>query len=153
MKLSEYKNITQFLKDNPDFRFSVGEVGFGRPCLGILYEGNYVDYHIYSDDGNYETIAEHTVAYSQAPENAYHKHSCLAVLMHPADYDIGPSDKDKHKALAELDEWLGHIIEAGYRVRDYRESKNSLGGFFGNRRILKAIVDSDAVDYMKRNKK
>jgi len=41
-----------------------GECGIGRPCVGITKDGNYPDY----DDDVW------------VPENAYHKHPCVAVL-------------------------------------------------------------------------
>jgi len=45
-----------------------GEVGFGRECVGILNGGPYIDY---ADEAGIWT-----------PEDAYHKHDCVAVLGH-----------------------------------------------------------------------
>ena len=143
MKLSDYKNITKFLKDNTDCGFEVSEIGFGRPCVGILNKGHFLAYQITSDDGDYETIAKSSVALNNSPENAYHKDTYLAVLMYPEDDDIGPSDNDKAKAIRQLDGWLGAIIKGGYKIQEYMESANSLGALMGKRQMLKAIVDNE----------
>ena len=54
-----------------------GEVGFGRPCVGILVEGKFPDYHWY-DEKTYEDIDPNGDVWT--PEDAYHKHTCVAVL-------------------------------------------------------------------------
>jgi hypothetical protein len=138
MDLSGYKNLEKFIEDNPDFRVVVGEIGFGRPCVGILYGENYLDYSLHNED-TYEMTAEHKVAIKEAPENAYHKGDYLAVLNRGGnDYEEVPED-----TIKDLDTWVGHIIKAGYKVIDHRESENSIGALMGTRRILKAIVDKD----------
>lgn len=74
-----------------------GEVGFGRPCVGILYGQTYVDFdyelHYSVDRGGIGLWN---------PPDAYHKHDCLAVLVHDDDYT---------KALDQLYEWVVWLIE------------------------------------------
>jgi len=53
-----------------------GEVGFGRPCVGITVSGTYPDYEWYDDD--YNRIDKNGNIW--LPPNAYHKHPCVAVL-------------------------------------------------------------------------
>ena len=54
-----------------------GEVGFGRQCVGVLSEqcGAYPDYIIFDEDYN---IVDGNEVWT--PEDAYHKHPCVAVL-------------------------------------------------------------------------
>lgn len=68
----EYLAIWAF-KFKCEFRDN-GEVGFGRPCVGMIRDNHYLDYsHIYNEYPNEEFWT---------PEDAYHKHSCMAVLGH-----------------------------------------------------------------------
>lgn len=144
MKLEDFKNITQFLRDNDNFRFEVGQVGFGRPCVGIVEKGadSYVSYRIYDD--KYETTSDCSAAWgADRPDKAYHKHDCLAVLMPTADFDLGPSDAEKAEAVAALDKWLGAIIYAGYKQQKYDAGPHAIQAILGNltARQLTAIVD------------
>lgn len=75
-----------------------GEIGFGRPCVGILSQGSYVYYDY--DDPNYPDLFP-----IGGVENAYHKSECLAVL--------GSGDK----ALLELFRWVQHLDANGFEVR------------------------------------
>lgn len=86
----------QFLKD---FAFDLGsgaqlvlegECGFGRECVGILVNYQWVGYD-WDDDDFPVTAAD-----------AYHKHPCLAVL--------GRGDD----AIEQLYEWCKALKEAGY---------------------------------------
>ena len=52
-----------------------GEVGFGRPCVGILKGDHYIDT---ADVKNVEAYQPGGDWWQ--PEDAYHKHDCLAVL-------------------------------------------------------------------------
>lgn len=76
-----------------------GEVGFGRGCVGIQDStgGHYVDYlHL-------EEAGEKPPFWWQ-PEDAYHKHPCLAVL--------GRGER----AVAQLYHWVKNLAAAGYTV-------------------------------------
>ena len=77
-----------------------GEVGFGRPCVGIkaFSSRNYIDYNPY-DTSTCENIPEFfsNIFYEIRPKDAYHKHDCLAVLVQNENYD---------KAIIQLAEWI-----------------------------------------------
>ncbi len=66
-----------------------GECGFGRECVGILKDGVYPDY-------------DYDIPSLRIPEDAYHKHNCVAVL--------GRGEN----AEAQLYEWLKWFDENGY---------------------------------------
>jgi hypothetical protein len=84
-----------------------GEVGFGRPCVGIMYGSSYVDW-------DYATMPSRSV-----PVDAYHKHDCLAVLVHGDDYDA---------ALEQLYTWVVAINEANMKVEvGARKTHNAPG--------------------------
>lgn len=148
-KLSKFQNIVKFLAENDDhFTFAVGEIGFGRPCVGITQRGadHWVGYTIMSDDDKCEVVARHEGAFGpNRPENAYHKDDFFAVLIHDVDSHFGPTDAQKDEAAAALDRWLGDILAAGYKVQEYPESKHSIGSVFGlvdgKRRTLRAVVN------------
>ena len=67
-----------------------GEVGFGRECVGIISGDSYPDYP--DDDA------------MPIPEDAYHKHNCVAVL--------GRGEN----AEAQLFDWLRWFDANGYTV-------------------------------------
>ena len=78
-----------------------GEVGFGRDCVGILKGGTYIDY---ADEAGIWT-----------PEDAYHKHDCLAVLGHG------------DEPLGQLYEWVKWLDEHGYGVEEvYRQPTSNI---------------------------
>lgn len=82
-----------------------GEVGFGRPCVGVISGSSYVQY-------DYDLGLE-------IPEDAYHKDDCLAVLVF---------DEDYHKALDQLYEWIVSIIEQDLKIeRSIRKTWNEPG--------------------------
>lgn len=54
-----------------------GECGFGRECVGVLVDGSYPDYEWY-DERTYNRADENGKVW--IPEDAYHKHPCVAVL-------------------------------------------------------------------------
>lgn len=68
-----------------------GECGFGRECVGILKDGTYPDYEAGS---------------VWAPEDAYHKHDCVAVL--------GRGEE----AEGQLYDWLKWFDDHGYTVEE-----------------------------------
>lgn len=55
-----------------------GECGIGRECVGVLYGGNYPDYQDWSGNGLRSWSANFPDVWT--PEDAYHKHPCVAVL-------------------------------------------------------------------------
>lgn len=89
-----------------------GQVGFGRPCVGILEPKieHYVDINPYAygdtlDDYGY-IFPENENLYpdDQLTPNAYHKHSCLSVLVLDDDYDT---------AITQLYDWVVGIVSKG----------------------------------------
>jgi hypothetical protein len=88
-----------------------GECGFGRPCVGFTdARSNYVDYNPCSV-GDYKPIEglQDDRHYEITPEDAYHKHDCMAVLNHG----------DRDKALAQLLEWVEQLETIGVEVVEY----------------------------------
>ena len=83
-----------------------GECGFGRECVGIVAQGHevYPDY-TWDNEKTYERLDNNGEVWT--PENAYHKHPCVAVL--------GRGEA----AEAQLYEWLrwfddqGFVLEVG----------------------------------------
>lgn len=53
-----------------------GECGFGRECVGILADGKYPDYEWHDKEWNRADKNGDV----WTPEDAYHKHPCVAVL-------------------------------------------------------------------------
>lgn len=90
-----------------------GTCGIGRDCVGITLGSNYLDYsHIYDLDPQPDP-------WPWTPEDAYHKHDCMAVLGH------GPG------AVAQLYEWVTWLDQHGWSVtEEYREPKDSLDAVF-----------------------
>jgi hypothetical protein len=83
-----------------------GNIGFGRPCVGIIHPGDearrpYVAYDYRDRD----------VAPPLDVDNAYHKDSCLAVLL--TDGDRGTN---RESAIHELYLWVRHLNRQGYEV-------------------------------------
>ena len=105
MEINNIEQASEFLKDfvfKHDLTLKKkGEVGFGRPCVGILRGSCYVEYNPYNQD-TYEPLEEfHNEDISKfSTYNAYHKHSCFAVLVDNENYDNG---------LIELAQWLSKI--------------------------------------------
>jgi hypothetical protein len=73
-----------------------GECGFGRECVGILCNGNWVDY-------DYECGVP-------TPDDAYHKHDCIAVLGRGED------------AISQLYNWCRAFENAGFVKVALREN-------------------------------
>jgi hypothetical protein len=102
-----------------------GQVGFGRPCVGISHGNGYIDLGPQVQYGGAPGHPEDAFWYAEAiPEayapdgvdDAYHKHDCLAVLVHDDDYD---------KALRQLYLWVQSIDAAGLVIKTGdREIKN-----------------------------
>ena len=88
-----------------------GEVGFGRPCVGISSDSAYVDYqHIWDLRPQPEFWS---------PVDAYHKHDCLAVLGH------GPD------SVSQLYDWVRWLDEHGWTVETVdRHPRDGLDALF-----------------------
>lgn len=111
------KNIQEFAdKHNIHFE-QEGECGFGRECVGLLKkkEGNYIDYNP-TDSVTYDYIDDlkDDRLWDITPENAYHKHNCLAVL--------GRGEK----AVKELSEWVDALKELDVTIESYETGATGL---------------------------
>jgi hypothetical protein len=97
-----------------------GEVGFGRPCVGVLYRTGYVDTP--GSGGN--DYGEGRTEFDErmlAPEgvDAYHKHDCLAVLGHG------------DEAIAGLLRWIEKLRRHGAVVAKYPRPVDPNAGLIG----------------------
>lgn len=86
-----------------------GEVGFGRSCVGFLKNGNYIAYNpcVHPNYDYLESFYDERLS-DIAPDGAYHKHDCLAVLGH----DGG--------AIIQLSEWASKLEKLGATIQEYR---------------------------------
>lgn len=129
----------KFCADNGFSLELKGEIGFGRPCVGIMNPKTecYVAWQYYKDEEKYEGERTHTVAGETAPPNAYHKGQFLAVLLHGNDGEI-PVDE----AAERLEEWIGRIVKAGYAIETYYETHGITNLLMHRSRVAqKAVVD------------
>ena len=92
-----------------------GECGFGRECVGLTSGTNYVDYNPICEP-NYDYVEGFydERLYNIAPEKAYHKHNCLAVL--------GRDDD----SIRQLSEWVDKLNELGAVVEKYKTGATGL---------------------------
>lgn len=93
--------MTDWCKRNGAVLQLSGECGFGRECVGVSVGGTFPDYEWY-DNETYERIDSNGDVWT--PENAYHKHPCVAVL-----------GRDE-SAESELYDWLKWFDENGFQV-------------------------------------
>jgi hypothetical protein len=78
-----------------------GQCGFGRECVGISIHEHYPDY-VWYDEETYDRADDNGDMF--IPEDAYHKHDCVAVL-----------GRGK-KAEAQLYDWIKWFDENGFNV-------------------------------------
>ena len=92
-----------------------GECGFGRECVGLTNGNNYVDYNP-TCKPNYDYVEGFYDErfYSIAPEKAYHKHNCLAVL-----------GRDE-ESIRQLSDWVDKLNELGAIVDKYKTGATGL---------------------------
>jgi hypothetical protein len=88
-----------------------GEVGFGRQCVGFIHDesGSYVD--LYETDANWLPVDRDLERITRpAPDvpDAYHKHDCLAVLVH---------GEDLNSAVRQLHTWVEALRSDGLSVK------------------------------------
>lgn len=79
-----------------------GTVGIGRECVGIVQDSSYIDYSDLTTGAEFWT-----------PEDAYHKHDCVAVL--------GRGDQ----AVAQLYDWVKWLDDHGYTVETVARNPSS----------------------------
>lgn len=93
-----------------------GEVGFGRECVGVSAEGSYADYEWY-DEKTWERVDSN--GYVWKPEDAYHKHPCVAVL--------GRGEE----AESQLYDWLQWFDANGFKMEKGNLPMDSKLGIIG----------------------
>ena len=105
-----------------------GSCGFGRECVGVVAEGSYPDYYWY-DHETYKRLDKNGEVWT--PEDAYHKHECVAVL--------GRGEV----AEAQLYEWLrwfddhGFVFESG--DQPLRHDEGLFGLLLGRNRYKRMV--------------
>lgn len=103
--------MEEWAAKNKCFLQQKGQVGFMRPCVGIQFGSTYVDY----------TWEDHI----WTPDDAYHKHECLAVLVHGEEDDEAAYDK----GLEQLFEWVTWLNENTFVVELQDRKTYNEGGF------------------------
>ena len=96
-----------------------GEVGFGRKCVGLTNGSNYVDYNP-TQYPNYDYVEKFydERLFDIVPENAYHKHNCLAVL------------GNEETSIIQLSEWIDKLKELGAVVEKYKTGATGMQALF-----------------------
>ena len=118
--LDELKaNIQQFANEHKVLFEDNGECGFGRPCVGLLRDSNYIAYNP-TDSKTNDEIPEFSDYrfYDIAPENAYHKSDCIAVL---------GTDED---SIRELSEWVDELRKLNVTVERYSTGATGMQAMF-----------------------
>ena len=88
-----------------------GQVGIGRPCVGVLKGDHYID------SADVKWGGDRFAGDWWEPEDSYHKHDCVAVLNHD----------DDEAALAQLYEWVKWLDGHGYGIEEiYREPSSQI---------------------------
>jgi len=101
-----------------------GEVGFGRECVGLTNGSNYVEYNP-TNSTTYERIEEFydERLWDIVPENAYHKHDCLAVL--------GRGEN----AIRQLYDWVLKLTELNATVEKYSTGATGIQALFSGTQV------------------
>jgi hypothetical protein len=81
-----------------------GECGFGRLCVGVNSAGQWIDWRQYDQHFNVVGVPYDGLV----PDDAYHKHDCVCVLVQGDDYPA---------AWWQLAIWLDAIIDGDWKVR------------------------------------
>jgi hypothetical protein len=124
--MSENNNkLDAFAKKHALKLEKMGEVGFGRPCVGFIAGNGYVDYNALK----YPNL---TPAFPQddpycPPEDvkdAYHKHDCLAVLVYNEDYE---------EALRQLNIWVEDIESRGGKIYPFETGATGIQAMLSGR--------------------
>ena len=108
--IEEHKaNIQEFANKFKLIFEDDGEVGFGRKCVGLTNGNNYIDYNP-TQFPDYDYVEEFydERLFDIIPENAYHKHNCLAVL------------GNEETSIIQLSEWIDKLKELGAVVEKYK---------------------------------
>lgn len=118
--LDEHKgNISEFAEKFGLSFEEEGECGFGRACVGITNGLNWVNYNPHNEK-TYEPIEEFydEQLYDITPINAYHKHTCLAVLGRGED------------AIKQLSDWVDTLKRLGAVIEKYETGASGIQAIF-----------------------
>lgn len=98
-----------------------GSCGFGRPCVGFGRRNEtgdqFIDFNpIDMADPEYKRFPEYDCGTLVAPPHdlvpdAYHKHDCMAVLVHCAGDE--PTPEETERALKQLAAWVQYLEQHG----------------------------------------
>ncbi len=125
--MTTIEKLQKFANDHDMVLVLEGECGFGRACVGFTHGDKYVDYQPYRMTGDYDRVPgfEDDRIAEAAPEDAYHKHPCLAVLV----------ESDHDKAVTQLGEWVDVMNELDVEVVRYKTGATGpqllMSGAFG----------------------
>ncbi len=100
-----------------------GTVGFGRNCVGFLRGNGYIDLNPYKSAPTFERVFKDDDYYYE-PDNvpdAYHKHDCVAVLVHGEDWG---------KALRQLALWVDDLEANGAQLVAYKTGATGVQAIF-----------------------
>lgn len=108
-----------------------GECGFGRPCVGVSDGSKWVDWRATTGAPDYKPIPGEYDGW--VPNDAYHKHDCVAVLVHNDNAEL---------AWIQLAAWLNAIILNGWTVlhetRTPADAIDALMGGMSSVRLVKS---------------
>lgn len=114
------QTLLDFAKRHEINLITSGEVGFGRDCVGFSKERGFVDYRpLDMGSDMFDEIAgfEGDRIGDIAPEDAYHKHACLAVLV---------VDGGTERALDQLCDWVNGLNAMDVEVVEYQTGANGM---------------------------
>ena len=142
-----FKNLQRFANNHKLILEDDGECGFGRPCVGFLSQsGNWLDHNPINSE-TYESIwpDDERLYPPKEVDDAYHKHDCMAVLVHNDNYD---------EALQQLNKWVKHLESQGELfVQEFETGAKGMqaviSGVFGWAIRIKATEQAGAVDAIK----
>jgi len=103
MEINEARKYCEDFAEKYNLDFDdESQCGFGRPCVGLLDKsaGTYIEYNPLDPEYEYVEELYNEVFEDTAPVDAYHKHTCFAVLARNDDYD---------GAIIQLADWLRAI--------------------------------------------
>lgn len=118
--IDECKANIQDFADKFGLTFTLeGECGFGRECIGLLWEESYVDFNplAYPDYDYVEDFYDERL-FDIAPERAYHKHNCLAVL-----------ERDD-ESIRQLSDWVDKLNALGATLQKFKTGATGLQVMF-----------------------
>ena len=124
------QNLHKFAHKHDIQLITKGDIGFGRPCVGFLKRENYISYNPYTIDRFEPVWPDEDKVYppDDLVPDAYHKHDCLAVLVHNDDYD---------KALVQLSHWVDYLESQGeVYIEEFNTGATGLQALFSGKKGL-----------------